>query len=101
MASWNSSGKTVGKYRIIYKIDETKKEIVFYNADLMMDPTARFEMLFAGQQLELREMGQLPLWMRLELTSLESHRPVSLHGFRTMHLAGVMPRPSMTISRAL
>jgi len=24
----------VGKYRIIYKIDETKKEIVFYDVDL-------------------------------------------------------------------
>jgi len=24
----------VGKYRIIYKIDETKKEIIFYDVDL-------------------------------------------------------------------
>ena len=24
----------VGKYRIVYKIDETKKEIVFYDVDL-------------------------------------------------------------------
>jgi mRNA-degrading endonuclease RelE of RelBE toxin-antitoxin system len=32
--NWKVSGKIVGKYRIIYKIDEAKKEIVFYDVDL-------------------------------------------------------------------
>jgi len=38
LVRWKVSGKTEqwggGKYRIIYKIDKTKKEIVFYDVDL-------------------------------------------------------------------
>ena len=31
----------------------------------------------------------------------QAHLPANLQGFTTMHRAGVMPRPSMTISSAL
>jgi len=37
----------------------------------------------------------------LNSRALDGHRLASLHGFTTIHLAGVMPRPSMMISRAL